>query len=69
VSEVQEIEYRVKKLNTPELKEFRDWFADYDSNSFDKKIDREIQSGKLESLAINAIEDFKQRTKKLVNIR
>jgi len=47
---VQEIEKAVQGLPENELRSFRTWFDEYDSNAWDKQFEQDAQNGKLDFL-------------------
>ena len=56
---VQSIENAVQSLPPVELAEFRQWFADFDGNSWDRQIEQDVASGKLDQLAAEALADYR----------
>lgn len=63
---IEEIEKEIKQLSPDQLKEFRAWYEEFDSNTWDKQIEEDTQNGKLDDLAGKAIADHKAgKTKKL----
>lgn len=52
---VEKLENEVQQLNPDELAAFRDWFRRYDSDEWDKEIERDISAGRLDKLAQEAI--------------
>jgi len=63
---IEKLEQEVQKLTREELAAFRDWFRQYDSDEWDRQIERDVRAGKLGSLAQEAIAEHKAgRTKKL----
>ena len=60
MSTVEEIESAVEKLNKKELKNFRAWFSQHDAEQWDAQFESDITSGKLDSLAAEAIAEFKE---------
>lgn len=56
---VQEIEQAVTRLSEKELTRFREWFAEYDAQVWDKKFEKAAKTGKLDKLANQAIADFR----------
>ena len=56
---VQEIEQAVQGLPENELYSFRTWFDEYASNVWEKNFEQDVQSGKLNLLAEEAIKDLK----------
>jgi len=66
MARIEELTNEILQLNREELAAFRDWFRKYDSDEWDKEIEEDISSGRLESLANKAIADHKDgRTKEL----
>jgi hypothetical protein len=55
---VQSIEKAVEALPPSELAEFRRWFAEFDSAAWDKQIEQDAASGKLDRLAAEALADY-----------
>ena len=53
------IEEDIKNLPDDEFSQLRQWFQDFESKRWDKQIENDINSGKLDDLAKNAINDFK----------
>ena len=58
MGKIEVIENEVSQLSSSELSAFREWFFEFDAEAWDKQIERDSQSGKLESLAANALKDF-----------
>ena len=56
---VKSIENAVESLPPIELAEFRRWFAEFDGNVWDRQIDQDASSGKLDPLAAEALADRK----------
>ena len=56
---VETIERQVERLPEEQLKQFRSWYERFDSQNWDKTIEADIRSGKLDSLAKMAIADHK----------
>ncbi len=59
MSDVEEIEQAVKKLGPAELAKFRAWFEAYDADEFDRKIEEDATSGRLDALGDEALEDYR----------
>lgn len=55
---VKSIERAVESLPPMELAEFRQWFAEFDGSVWDKKIEQDAASGKLDQLALEALADY-----------
>jgi hypothetical protein len=60
VSGVKEIEEAVQGLPAAELAAFRAWFAEFDADAWDRRIEADIVSGRLDALADEALEDFRE---------
>ncbi len=59
MTQVQRIEEEVASLPKVELAKFRSWFENFDAKAWDKQIEKDIASGKLDDVANKAIADFK----------
>ena len=55
---IKSIEKAIESLPPSELAEFRRWFAEFDAAAWDKQIERDAASGKLDSLAAEARADY-----------
>jgi hypothetical protein len=55
---VQELENEVARLPREELSRFRAWFDQFDAQIWDRQIEADANSGKLDELATRAIADF-----------
>ncbi len=66
MTRIKQIEYEVKKLNRAELEAFRNWFCEYDADEWDRQIGEDVQAGRLDKLAEEALAAHKAgRTKEL----
>ncbi|CAN5198799.1 hypothetical protein BH10PSE9_BH10PSE9_22380 [soil metagenome] len=59
MSKVEDIEKQVSALPPKDLAEFRAWFEAFDAELFDRRIERDARSGRLDRLAENALADLK----------
>ena len=59
MSTLQDIEKAVQELSPDQLATFRAWFVEYDQALWDKQLERDIASGRLDSLADEAVEDLR----------
>jgi len=57
VKRVQDIERAVQDLPDSELREFREWFAEFDARMWDAELEQDASSGLLDNLADEAISD------------
>jgi KaiC/GvpD/RAD55 family RecA-like ATPase len=55
MTKVEKLENEVQQLNPDELATFRDWFRRYDSDEWDKEIERDVSAGRLDKSAEEAI--------------
>lgn len=56
---VKSIEKAVESLPPSELAEFRRWFAEFDAAAWDRQIEQDAASGKLDALAAEALADYR----------
>lgn len=59
MGDIKSIAKAVESLPPAELAEFRHWFAEFDAAAWDRQIEQDAQSGKLDQLASEALADFK----------
>ena len=62
MSRVEDIESRVSELSPEELAAFRKWFQTFDSDTWDRQIEADAQAGRLDSLADEALDQFRNGT-------
>ena len=55
MSTVKEIEVAVRKLTEKELSSFRAWFAEYDWQVWDRRLEKDVAAGKLDRFAAEAL--------------
>jgi hypothetical protein len=56
MSSVETIEKQVRALTPQELAAFRDWFIEFEWENWDRQLERDVASGKLDALAQKARE-------------
>lgn len=56
---VREIEQAIQSLSPEALAEFRNWFAEYDADAWDRQIEQDAKAGKLDSLADAALRQLR----------
>lgn len=59
MSEVEQLEQRVKNLPAEDLAKFRAWFIEFDSRRWDQQIEEDFKAGRLDNLISEALEDLK----------
>ena len=60
--DVKALEEAVQALPPSALVEFRRWFTEFDSAAWDRQIEADFSSGKLDSLLAEAEVDFKSQS-------
>ena len=60
MSTIQEIEQAVEQLPPETFAAFRAWFFELEARRWDEQIERDIQDGKLEALAEEALKEFRE---------
>ena len=56
---IQELEQAVTQLPPKELARFRRWFDEFDAQIWDKQWEADAESGKLETIAERALNDYR----------
>jgi hypothetical protein len=59
MSTVKEIESAVSKLSPDDLQSFRSWFQKFDAGAWDQQFEKDVQAGKLDALADEALNDLR----------
>jgi hypothetical protein len=66
MTSVEDIEKAIAELKPGEFERLRAWFDEYQAGRFDEKIERDVQAGKLDRLADEALADhLKGRSREL----
>jgi hypothetical protein len=55
MGKLESIEQQIEKLSPEELAVFRTWYAAFDAASWDRQFEVDVQAGKLDALAENAL--------------
>lgn len=53
-----QIESKISNFSEQELSDFREWFYEFDNKRWDDKLKKDILGGKLENLALKALNEF-----------
>lgn len=61
MSTIQEIERAVERLAPDEQNAFRAWFTSFDSDAWDRQLEADVEAGKLDELATEALADLRAR--------
>lgn len=56
---IKEIELAITQLTSEELSQFIAWFEEFQSQMWDKQIEKDREAGRLDKLIKDAEEDFK----------
>ena len=59
MTKLEKLEREVQSLSRDEMSAFRAWFRKYDSDGWDRQIEEDVQSGKLDSLAEEAVAAYR----------
>jgi hypothetical protein len=59
MGKVEKIEQQIRELSASEMAELRTWFAEFDAEAWDRQIESDAGAGKLDSLAQQALEQYK----------
>lgn len=59
MSELEELERRIRKLSPEDLAKFRAWFAEFDHALWDRQLASDAKTGKLDRVVNEALADYK----------
>ncbi len=60
MSELEQLEERVRLLSRADLAVFRKWFLDYDEHIWDQQIAQDAESGRLDAFVEEAKAEYKR---------
>lgn len=60
MSSVHDIEAAIRRLPPERLAEFRAWFTEFDAELWDRQIETDVASGRLDKLAEEALADYRE---------
>ena len=60
MTQVHEIESAIQKLPPKEFAELRNWFYEIDNELWDKQLEEDAASGKLNEIAAKAMREYKE---------
>ena len=60
MTNVEEIKAAITQLSPQALEELREWYAEFDAQEWDKQIEADVEAGRLDSLAEDAIRSFRR---------
>ena len=64
MGKVEHLEQQVASLAPDELATFRAWFVSFDADAWDKQIDSDAGTGRLDALAAAALDERRARRTK-----
>ena len=64
MSDVKALEAAVQALPPSALAEFRSWFTEFDSAAWDRQLEVDATTGKLDALLAEAEEDYKSQPRR-----
>jgi hypothetical protein len=59
MSDLQELELKIRNLPAEELARFRAWFIEYDHGIWDRRIEADSKAGRLDALVSEAAAGYK----------
>lgn len=59
MSELEELEKRIRNLPPEDLAKFRAWFVEFDHLMWERQIESDANAGKLDHLVNEALADYK----------
>jgi hypothetical protein len=57
MSRVEQIESQIEELSEDELREFREWLAEFDAQVWDQQFEADVKAGRLDRLGERALRD------------
>jgi len=57
MEKVEKVEREVQDFSAEELAKFRQWFAGFDAEAWDRQFEADVRAGKLDALADRALSD------------
>ena len=60
MSTVKQIEEAVRQLSADERAAFRAWFAEFDAEEWDRQLEADVKSGRLDWLVEEARQDLRE---------
>ena len=66
MSQIEMLEQTVRQLSPGELAAFRSWFIEFDNAEWDRQMEADSETGKLDGLVQSALEEHKAgKTKRI----
>ena len=58
MGKIENLEEQIRRLSPAELARFREWFAEFDAEAWDRQLEADVKAGKLDKLIAEAHTDF-----------
>ena len=55
---IEKVESEITQMSAEELDAFRAWFAEFDADAWDRQFEADVQAGKLDHLAAEAMREY-----------
>ncbi len=55
MGKIENLEERVRALSPEDFARFREWFAQFDAEAWDRQLEADVKAGKLDKLAERAL--------------
>jgi hypothetical protein len=55
MTKIETIERQIQELSDEDLAKFREWFAEFDAEAWDRQFEADVNAGKLDALAEKAL--------------
>ena len=55
MGKIENLEEQIRALSPEEFARFREWFAQFDSEAWDRQLEADVKAGKLDKLAERAL--------------
>ena len=55
MGKIENLEEQLRALSPEELARFREWFAQFDAEAWDRQLEADVKAGKLDKLAEHAL--------------
>jgi hypothetical protein len=55
MGKIENLEEQIRMLSPAELARFREWFAEFDAEAWDRQLEADVKAGKLDKLAERAL--------------
>jgi len=60
MNRIEQVETEIQRMSLEELAQFREWFAEFDNEKWDRQIEADVIVGKFDALAAQALRDHER---------